>query len=146
MCLSIWTRLIDISGNVSVTQCCYPVGIIYPIGSIQLLRFRGVSLPHIYSTTRMCVYDEHSISRKMRQASVVLSLTENSATYCGYYSQRTSVINCKYFSSKVGRDSSVGIATCYGLDGPGIESRQGRDFPRPSSAALGPTQHRRRHK
>ena len=23
---------------------------------------------------------------------------------------------------KVGRDSSVGIATCYGLDGPGIES------------------------
>ena len=27
-----------------------------------------------------------------------------------------------------GRDSSVGIATRYGLDGPGIESRWGRDF------------------
>jgi len=27
-----------------------------------------------------------------------------------------------------GQDSSVGIATCYGLDGPGIESRWGRDF------------------
>jgi hypothetical protein len=26
---------------------------------------------------------------------------------------------------KVGRDSSVGIATCHGLDGPGIESRWG---------------------
>jgi len=27
-----------------------------------------------------------------------------------------------------GRDSVVGIATRYGLDGPGIESRKGRDF------------------
>ena len=37
-------------------------------------------------------------------------------------------------------DSSVGIATRYGLDGPGIESRLGQDFPQPSSPALGPTQ------
>ena len=29
----------------------------------------------------------------------------------------------------VGRDSSVGISTGYGLDGPGIESRWGWDFP-----------------
>ena len=28
-----------------------------------------------------------------------------------------------------GPGSSVGIATDYGLDGPGIESRCGRDFP-----------------
>jgi len=27
------------------------------------------------------------------------------------------------------RDSSVGIETCYGLDGPGIESQWGQDFP-----------------
>jgi hypothetical protein len=40
----------------------------------------------------------------------------------------------------VGRDSSVGIATRYGLDGPGIESRWGRDFPQLSRPALGPTQ------
>jgi hypothetical protein len=38
------------------------------------------------------------------------------------------------------RESSVSIATGYGLDGPEIESRWGRDFPRPSRAALGPTQ------
>ena len=40
----------------------------------------------------------------------------------------------------VGRDSSVGIATRYGLDGPGIESRGGgggRDFPQPYRPALG---------
>jgi hypothetical protein len=39
-----------------------------------------------------------------------------------------------------GRDSSVGIATRYGLDGPGIESWQERDFPHLSRPALGPTQ------
>ena len=36
-----------------------------------------------------------------------------------------------------GWDSAVGIATRYGLDGPGIESRWGRDFPHPSRPALG---------
>jgi hypothetical protein len=36
--------------------------------------------------------------------------------------------------------SSVGIATAYGLDGPGIESRWGRDFPHLSRPALRPTQ------
>ena len=41
----------------------------------------------------------------------------------------------------MGRDSSVGIATGYGLDGPGIESRLERDFPHLSRPALGPTQH-----
>ena len=40
----------------------------------------------------------------------------------------------------VGRYSSVGIATRYRLDGPGIESRWGRDFPHLSRPALGPTQ------
>ena len=39
-----------------------------------------------------------------------------------------------------GPDSSVGIATRYGLGGPGIESRWRRDFPHPSRPALGPTQ------
>ena len=40
----------------------------------------------------------------------------------------------------VGRDSVVGIATRYELDGPEIESRWGRDFQHPSRPALGPTQ------
>jgi hypothetical protein len=43
-------------------------------------------------------------------------------------------------SHSVGRDSLVGTATGYGLDGPGIESRWGRDFPHPSRPVLGPTQ------
>jgi hypothetical protein len=39
-----------------------------------------------------------------------------------------------------GLDSVVGIATSYWLDGPGIESRWGRDFSRLSRPALGPNQ------
>ena len=39
----------------------------------------------------------------------------------------------------MGRDSSVGIATHYGLDSPGIESPLGLDLLHPSRLALGPT-------
>jgi hypothetical protein len=39
-----------------------------------------------------------------------------------------------------GPGSSVGIATGYGLDGPGIKSWWGRDFSHTSRLALGPTQ------
>ena len=46
----------------------------------------------------------------------------------------------KQIEASVGRGSSVGIATDYGMDGPGIESRWRRDFPHLSRSALGPTQ------
>jgi hypothetical protein len=39
-----------------------------------------------------------------------------------------------------GQDSSVGIATGYGLDSPGFESQRGQEFSRMSRPALGPTQ------
>jgi len=38
------------------------------------------------------------------------------------------------------KDSAVGLATCYGLDGPRIELCWGREFPHPSRQALEPTQ------
>ena len=44
------------------------------------------------------------------------------------------------YSKCRGPGSSVGIATGFGLDGPRIESRWGRDFPHLSRPALGPTQ------
>jgi hypothetical protein len=47
---------------------------------------------------------------------------------------------CFLLTYNVGRDSSVGIATRYELDGPGIEFRWGRDFLQPSRPVLGPTQ------
>jgi len=45
-------------------------------------------------------------------------------------------INAKYCTCS-GPGSVVGIATGYGLDGPEIESRWGRDFPHLSRPALG---------
>jgi len=39
-----------------------------------------------------------------------------------------------------GLDSVVGIATLYGLNGPGFEPRRGRDFPYPSRPAFGLSQ------
>ena len=52
-------------------------------------------------------------------------------------SQDNSEISQRYFQF-AGR--VVGIATGYVLDGPGIESRCGRDFPHLSRPALGPIQ------
>jgi hypothetical protein len=49
-------------------------------------------------------------------------------------------ILCLVSNCTRGRDSSVSIATGYWLDGPGIESRWGRDFSYTSRPALGPTQ------
>ena len=40
----------------------------------------------------------------------------------------------------MGWDSSVGIVTRYGLDGLGLESEWGRDYPHPSRPALGHSQ------
>jgi hypothetical protein len=52
----------------------------------------------------------------------------------------TNVALCSPYCVAVGRDSSVGIATRYGLDGLGIAYRWERDFQHPSRPALGPTQ------
>jgi hypothetical protein len=48
--------------------------------------------------------------------------------------------SCKDTDSVNGPGSSVGIATGYGLGGPGIESWWRRDFSHKSRPALGPTQ------
>jgi len=44
------------------------------------------------------------------------------------------------YTKTCGPGSVVGIATGYGLDGPGIESRWGRDFPHLPRPTFGPTQ------
>ena len=51
----------------------------------------------------------------------------------------TEIIIMMLYTEKGGRNSSDGIATRYGLDGPEIESQWERDFPPPSRPALGPT-------
>ena len=49
-------------------------------------------------------------------------------------------IFCITITYPMGLESAVEIATRYGLDGQGIESRWGRNFPHPSRLALVPTQ------
>jgi hypothetical protein len=46
----------------------------------------------------------------------------------------------RWIFRKCGPGSSVGKTTGYGMDGPWIESRWGRDFPHLCRPALGPTQ------
>ena len=53
--------------------------------------------------------------------------------------EMTVIINRTYHPVYMGWNSSVGIATCYGLDGPGIESRWGQDFPHPFRPTLRPS-------
>ena len=50
------------------------------------------------------------------------------------------VCMAQYSTKKRNRDSAVGIATRYELDGPGIESRWGRGFQHLSRQALRPIQ------
>ena len=53
----------------------------------------------------------------------------------------SSRVNFTFYSDNmVGRDGSVGIATCYVLGGLRTQSQWGLDFPHPSTLVLGPTQ------
>jgi hypothetical protein len=70
-----------------------------------------------------------------RRQSVCLVCARNNDT--SYH--RSPIFEEPHFHS-YGPGISVGIATGYGLDGPGIESRWELDFPHLSRPALGPTQ------
>jgi hypothetical protein len=51
----------------------------------------------------------------------------------------THVLFTNCISVCVGRDSVVSTATRYGIDGPGIECRWGRDLSPPCTPIMGPT-------
>ena len=86
-------------------------------------------------------YAEHLYSLKclMQNTCIVRHSTCRTLVCCATpYAEH--LYNFVRHMRNTGRDSSDCIATCYGLDGPGIESRWERDFPHPSRPALGPTQ------
>jgi hypothetical protein len=51
-------------------------------------------------------------------------------------SNKLGILYVTFTQKERGRNSIVGIATRFGPDGPGIESRWERDFPHPSRPAL----------
>jgi len=55
----------------------------------------------------------------------------------GVFIRKRSVRKLPELIGRSGPGSSIGIATGYGLDGPGIESRWRRDFPHLSRSAWG---------
>jgi len=63
-----------------------------------------------------------------------------STDYCRHFNTMVIITILWDYRRTCGPGSSVSIATDYGLDGPGIESRWGRDFLHLSRLALGPTQ------
>jgi hypothetical protein len=71
---------------------------------------------------------------------VLIFSTNSSETFHILGINERDVVKKVYWSSCKGPGSSVSIATVYRLDGPGIESRWGRDFSHMSGPALGPTQ------
>jgi len=86
------------------------------------------------------------VGKTLQSRRIISNKTEvlHGSDYEGYYSLGCGTVksgtNIPMLHRNLGRDSSVGIATGYGLDGPGIESQWGRDFPHLSRPALGPTQ------
>ena len=97
----------------------------------------AVSFRPDHNTSRTnCVHKVNSISLKtyVEQAHTKLHFTSN---------RNENMFQNQYISLyryHVGRDSSVGRATRYGLDGLGIKSRCGQDFLHLSRPALGPSQ------
>ena len=65
--------------------------------------------------------------------------TTTHSTQCSQHTD-TAVWSPQIIMTEWWPGSSVGIATGYGLDGPGIECRWGQDFPHLSRPGLGPTQ------
>jgi hypothetical protein len=84
------------------------------------------------------------LSRSIRTNTNAIRLKQTSQSpssvkrmFCSWLESKPS---CPGYSHSVwGRDSSVGIATRYGLVGPGIESRLERKVPHPPRPTLGPT-------
>ena len=82
-------------------------------------------------------FDDLILCSKLHEAKV---LRHNMMTKLNFPCSEGTVYSSNNMATVVGWDSAVVIATGYGLDGLEIESQWRRDFPHPSSPALGLTQ------
>jgi hypothetical protein len=134
VCTKDWLTT-DLTPGASCQECA---GILI-LNSVSRLassfRWRGLSLR--WGGGRGVHQDDHSLPSgvEIKKAIVNFRLS-NTSSFLIVYRKRQFV----YSTLIKDRDSSVGIATRYGLDGRGIESRWGRDFLHQSIPALGPIQ------
>jgi hypothetical protein len=90
---------------------------------------KQTEMRRLRSSAKLCRFDRQIVTGSWKKHCSVFFRVE----------QCKISILCWYLSSS-GPGSSVGIATGYELNGPGIKSRWGRDFPHLSRPSLGPTQ------
>ena len=96
---------------------------------------------HLYKTFSITTWP-HTCNAVLK---LYASLRTSEVWYCFKKPDVTAAVvhtrNCtRHVTNHSGPGSVVGIATSYGLDGPGIETRWGRDFPHLSTPTLRPTQ------
>jgi hypothetical protein len=124
----------DVTTSVSVLNGSQSLTQISELLMGELRRHQNISNQYETQTNQMHTFQINTLIR---------FLTPSSRFEPHGFINRTTVCTRSFcmvcFSCRVW-DSAVGIATRYGRDGPGIESRWRRDFPRPSRPALGPTQ------
>ena len=108
----------------------------------------------IYGSTRHSVWvttinTPHSPRSTAPSAAAIRAVLASECSTCARMSWKSNVhsflpdecTECALLRSQtVGRGSSVGIATCYGLEGPGSNTSVKRDLPHPSRPTVGPTQ------
>jgi len=101
---------------------------------------------HCLNSTLMAINEEEDLMCFSIKKLNTTQYRHNSNSNAPSFSLQCACIISTFFYlmlwTGVGRDTSVGIATRYGLDGPEIESRWRRDFPHLSRTALGPNQPR----
>ena len=105
------------------------------VTEIRLNRINGYRILFIININTNC--ESHiTINLKCH-----LQLTEDTSTAMAWGLQLIVTLRISIrLTTYRGPGSVAGIATGYGLDSPGIESRWGQDFPHLSRPALGPTQ------
>ena len=104
---------------------------------------RALSNQSMYSLLLCVLYGHAALSTTQHSTKWIPEIKELRWNHRVHYATAEHTLSCNFaqvISPCGGRDSSVGIATRYGLDGPEIECRWWRDFPHPSRPALGPTQ------
>jgi hypothetical protein len=137
-----WQFLTDVSRNVSVRNYhsalrnvqeeCRSQILVYLMATFHTISRQFIFLFPGFVVSSFKLYFITSLCKDL--GDLFTTITCNEAPFTIYCNKHTYVCN------EVGRDSSVSIAIRCGLDGPGIESRWGRDFPHPSIPALWPTQ------